>query len=714
MQNKYTAWLAIFIVCVLMSAPVGRANAQVPLPNAKTLPRQRASYQPLFLEEKLAEAQESAAVDDVNLVGDPSLELSHNSTSSYWVQSSTNFETPLCTVADCTNRGGTSGPYTGSVWAWFGGVNFSRPGSVSPEIGVIYENIVFPTCSATLQFYFWISAAAPGSDANDYFAAKIDGITVFSANATQKNAYPTYKLITVNVNSFANGQAHTVEFYSKVSGQLVSFNLDDVALFFKGCFIWGNAGVAGATLSYTDGTPQTTNSLADGSYSLRASQGWTGTVTPSHPCFTFTPADRAYTNLTVNTTGQNFTPTFPGESGCADVDVSVGGADQGRFGLPAGASTRASFAGVNNGPVQIMSTNAVPLIAAERLIYKSNNVNTSFTEMMGLPDSELDTIYWLPWYNNVDLDTQLRFANVTGSPASVTITIAGQAMGSPIQLAAGASTRLSFAGINAGPVRIESTQNIVAAERLIYKVNGKNTSFSEMMALPNKALDTTYWLPWYNNADLDTQLRFANVTDQPASVHVFIGGAEMTGSPFSLLPGESTRKSFPAVNNGPVRIVSDHGVPIVAAERLIYKVNGVNTSFTEMMALPNSQLDTTYWLPWYNNIDLDTQLRFANLHETQTAQVHVYIGGAEVSNSPFTLLPGQSTRQSFAHLNYGPVQIVSNVPIVAAERLIYKVNGVNTSFSELMALPASQLDTTYWLPWYNNADLDTQLRFGVP
>jgi hypothetical protein len=91
-------------------------------------------------------------------------------------------------------------------------------------------------------------------------------------------------------------------------------------------------------------------------------------------------------------------------------------------------------------------------------------------------------------------------------------------------------------------------------------------------------------------------------------VHVYIGGAEMAGSPFTLLAGESTRQSFAGVNNGPVRIVSD--VPIVAAERLIYKVNNVATSFTEMMALPNSQLDTSYWLPWYNNVDLDTQLRF--------------------------------------------------------------------------------------------------------
>jgi hypothetical protein len=85
--------------------------------------------------------------------------------------------------------------------------------------------------------------------------------------------------------------------------------------------------------------------------------------------------------------------------------------------------------------------------------------------------------------------------------------------------------------------------------------------------------------------------------------------------------------------------------------------------------------------------------------------------------SPFTLTAsgdGQSTRVSFAGINSGPVRIVSDVPIVAAERVIYTVNGTRTSFSEMMALPNSQLNTTYWLPWYNNVDLDTQLRFGVP
>ncbi len=314
-----------------------------------------------------------------------------------------------------------------------------------------------------------------------------------------------------------------------------------------------------------------------------------------------------------------------------------------------------------------MSNNGIPLIGAERVIYKVNGVNTSFTEMMGLPDAQLDTTYWLPWYNNVDLDTQLRIANVTGSPASVSVSIGGVPMtGSPFNLAAGESSRVSFNGINNGPVQIVSDQAIVAAERVIYKVNGVNTSFSEMMALPDSQLDTTYWLPWYNNVDLDTQLRIANVSNSPATVHVSIGGTPVTGSPFALEAGESTRQSFPGINDGPVQIVSDQD--IVAAERVIYKVNNVNTSFTEMMALPNSQLDTTYWLPWYNNKDLDTQLRFANTTNTP-ASVRIYIGGDEMTGSPFTLLAGESTRQSFGNVNDGPVQIVSDVPIAVAERV---------------------------------------------
>ena len=405
--------------------------------------------------------------------------------------------------------------------------------------------------------------------------------------------------------------------------------------------------------------------------------------------------------------GETYTITKP-----TNVDVSIGGQVEAQYFVPQNESTRRSLAGINNGPVKITNAMLNPMIAAERVIYKVNGRNTSFSEMMALPDSQLATIYWLPWYNNVELDTQLRFANVSNQLATVHVSIGGTEMtGSPFTLVPGASMRKSFAGVNNGPVQIASNVSIVAAERVIYAVNGVNTSFSEMMALPNIQLSNMYWLPWYNNVELDTQLRFANVSNQQATIHVSIGGVEMAGSPFTLLAGESTRKSFVSINSGPVKIESNQN--IVAAERVIYKVNNVNTSFSEMMALPNSQLSTTYWLPWYNNVDLDTQLRFANV-SNQPAAVHVYIHGTEMAGSPFPLSPGVSTRKSFAGANNGPVQITSNVDIVAAERVIYKVDNIPTSFSEMMGLPNKQLNIMYWLPWYNNVDLDTQLRFGMP
>jgi hypothetical protein len=103
-------------------------------------------------------------------------------------------------------------------------------------------------------------------------------------------------------------------------------------------------------------------------------------------------------------------------------------------------------------------------------------------------------------------------------------------------------------------------------------------------------------------------LRIANVSDQNATVHIYVGGQEMTGSPLTLAAGASTRKSFAGINNGPVKIVSDQN--LVAAERVIYKINNLPTSFSELMGLPNSFLGSAFWFPWYNNVDLDTQLRF--------------------------------------------------------------------------------------------------------
>jgi hypothetical protein len=75
--------------------------------------------------------------------------------------------------------------------------------------------------------------------------------------------------------------------------------------------ISGNAGVAGATLSYTDGS---TTAGAGGNYTITAPYNWSGTVMPSKTGYTFTPTSRTYANLLANQIAQNYTAAvFPPE-----------------------------------------------------------------------------------------------------------------------------------------------------------------------------------------------------------------------------------------------------------------------------------------------------------------------------------------------------------------------------------------------------------------
>jgi hypothetical protein len=476
--------------------------------------------------------------------------------------------------------------------------------------------------------------------------------------------------------------------------------------------ISGNTEVAGAKLTYNTGTLKKVISQANGNYALKVPSAWSGLVSPSHPCYAFSPANRGYASLTGSKTNQNFVPTFDTSSGCADVFTYFGPLRLGRFGLPAGASTQASFAGVNTGSVEINSANFVPLIGAERVILKVEGVESSYSEMMALPAGQVDKIYWLPWYNNKTLETQLRFGNTTSSLATVHVRIGGQeVLGSPFTIDPYASVRKSFSGVNAGPVQIESDVNIVAASRILYSVNDVETSYSEMMALPAAHLDSTYWLPYYNNKNMKTLLRITNVTDTAASVQVFIGGTEMPGSPFPLGAGASTAKSYIGIDKGPVQIVSTQN--IVASEQVVYRVGGIPTSLSEMMAFPKKLLSKEYWLPWYNNKTQATQLRIGNASGID-GSVQVFIRGQEMAGSPFPLAASASLRLNFADLDKGPVKIVSDVDIVASERVLYSVDGIEVSFSEMMALPGNLLHFSNWLPYYNNKDLNTQLRFATP
>ena len=71
--------------------------------------------------------------------------------------------------------------------------------------------------------------------------------------------------------------------------------------------ISGNAGVGGATLTYTGGVA---TADVNGNYAFTLpSNPWTGTVTPTKPGYTFLPTSRTYTGITLLQSGQNYTAT---------------------------------------------------------------------------------------------------------------------------------------------------------------------------------------------------------------------------------------------------------------------------------------------------------------------------------------------------------------------------------------------------------------------
>jgi hypothetical protein len=74
--------------------------------------------------------------------------------------------------------------------------------------------------------------------------------------------------------------------------------------------ISGNAGVAGATLSYMDCTQTSATANSSGDYSVTVSHNWSGTVTPSKAGYSVTPASRTYSNLVADVGGQDYTVTL--------------------------------------------------------------------------------------------------------------------------------------------------------------------------------------------------------------------------------------------------------------------------------------------------------------------------------------------------------------------------------------------------------------------
>lgn len=158
-------------------------------------------------------------------ITDPSFEAFNGVDNPDWEETSTNFATPLClSLAQCQGAANYTGPYSGNVWALFGGADdLTETASLSQTITVPLSG------TASISFYLWIGGAEAGSDVDDFFEMRLDNTPLFRADATQQSQYPVYTLVSVDASAYTDGQPHSLQFYGHTSDQIVNFNLDDVS-----------------------------------------------------------------------------------------------------------------------------------------------------------------------------------------------------------------------------------------------------------------------------------------------------------------------------------------------------------------------------------------------------------------------------------------------------------------------------------------------------
>jgi hypothetical protein len=284
--------------------------------------------------------------------------------------------------------------------------------------------------------------------------------------------------------------------------------------------------------------------------------------------------------------------------GGADTTIKVYlGADPNpidSYTLAAGGATRKNYA-YNSGPLRVASSDS-NILTTIRVLY----ANSSLSEMMGMPVEQLSKDYLFPWYNNSAMDSQLRVSNVGGADTTIKVYLGSST--TPIDqytLAAGGATRKNYTGKNSGPLRVTSSaSNILATIRVLYA----GRSLSELMGFPIGQLGQEYWYPVYDNSVLDSQLRVSNVGSATTHITVYAGGVPIDN--YDLGKGGAVRKNYPK-NTGPLHVVSSTQ-PILTTVRLLY-----GSSLYEMTGLPESQLSTQYFFPWYNNSAMNSELRFA-------------------------------------------------------------------------------------------------------
>ncbi len=156
-----------------------------------------------------------------------------------WDEFSTNFDSPICSVDQCTGFFG--GAFEGDWWAWFGGANML-------EIGYLRQEVTIPSGTATLTF--WLDITANSGNGGDCMTVSLDRVVLFTVFESEVGEYHPWTEVTIDISAFADGQSHLLSFDSTVTGPMLSnFFVDAVGITVQNACPWDLDGTGSVGVS---------------------------------------------------------------------------------------------------------------------------------------------------------------------------------------------------------------------------------------------------------------------------------------------------------------------------------------------------------------------------------------------------------------------------------------------------------------------------------
>ena len=304
--------------------------------------------------------------------------------------------------------------------------------------------------------------------------------------------------------------------------------------------------------------------------------------------------------------------------------------------------------------------------------------------------------YYFTWYDqsNGNWKDWVLMANPAGGTGTArTSVLVGSTTYADRAIDIGAPAETpSFPGVMGGPATVATTQPLISSQRVIYK-----NSFNEIPAIPSNSLESTYYFTWYDSDSAGgikgDWILVNNQGSVDANVEIYIGGA-LKGV-YTVPAGGQITPDFPNTTDGPVKVTSTNGQPLIVSQRVLYL-----DSFNEVLGMPESKLSTEYHFTWYDSRP-ENNMRgnwiLIGNQDAGDAIVDVYIG-QELMGS-YTIPEGGYVTQQYAGVMDGPVRVVctNGNRLIVSQRILYL-----GSFEEVQGMVDTDFGTDLWFTWYDS------------